>query len=79
MWKGSSRTEEESLLILNKDIRRSQTFQTDNLFQYVQGRAPKVDISPEHTLHYLPPAISYDLRPGQGIVLATRSAGIPES
>ncbi len=71
MWKASNHTSEEALIILNKDIHNKQNFTTDNLYQYVQGRSPLEDVSPEYPLDYLPQPFSYDLRPGQGIVLVT--------
>jgi starch synthase (maltosyl-transferring) len=71
MWKASTHTQEESLLILNKDITHSQRFETDSLRRYLQSGAPLVDISPEDPLDYLPAPFSYDLAPGQGIVLIT--------
>ena len=71
MWKASSSTREESLLVLNKDIDNSQDFYTEDLHQFVQAGAPMVDMSPEDPLKYIPTPFSYDLRPGQGIVLVT--------
>ena len=72
MWKASTRTREESLLILNKDIHRSQHFHAESLRGYLQSGAPLRDISPEDPLDYLPAPFSYDLAPGQGIVLITQ-------
>ncbi len=71
MWKGSLDTPEESLLILNKDINNKQGFRADNLHTYFHSGLPLKDISPEYPLDYLPRPFSYDLRPGQGIVLVT--------
>jgi starch synthase (maltosyl-transferring) len=71
MWKASVTTQEESLLILNKDAHKRQYFCTENLQQFVQAGAPLVDISPEYRMEYVPTPFSYDLRPGQGIVLIT--------
>ena len=71
MWKASSSTREESLLILNKDINNRQHFHTDDLHEFVQAGAPMVDTSPENPMVYIPTPFSYDLRPGQGIVLVT--------
>jgi starch synthase (maltosyl-transferring) len=78
MWKGSVRSQEESLLILNKDIRNRQTFSTPRIRDLVQAGAPLVDISPEDPLEYIPEPFSYDLGPGQGIVLITTRDVIPE-
>jgi len=69
MWKISKDTLEESLLILNKDIYSKQQFYAERLQEYFQTGVPLVDISPEFPLDYLPAPFSYDLRPGQGIVL----------
>jgi starch synthase (maltosyl-transferring) len=72
LWRGSTSTPEESLLILNKDTHNKQEFYAGNLQEFVQGRAPLVDVSPEHPLDYIPTPFSYELRPGQGIVLVTK-------
>ncbi|MEJ2690227.1 MAG: alpha-amylase family glycosyl hydrolase [Deltaproteobacteria bacterium] len=72
MWKGSTRTEEEALLILNKDIYHHQHFWVPNLQDYVQAGRPLTDVSPEYPLDFLPAPFDYGLRPGQGIVLVTR-------
>ncbi len=78
MWKGSLDTPEESLLILNKDIHNKQGFRADNLQTYFHSGLPLRDISPEYPLDYLPRPFSYDLRPGQGIVLVTSREIAPE-
>jgi starch synthase (maltosyl-transferring) len=72
MWKASTHTDEESLIILNKDIYNKQPFYAESLQNFVQARAPLVDVSPEHRLDYIPTPFSYDLRPGQGIILITK-------
>lgn len=71
MWKASIRTREEALLILNKDIWNKQYFHAGELQRFLQAGAPLVDISPEYALDYIPAPFSYDLRPGQGILLIT--------
>jgi len=71
MWKASTRTQEESLVILNKDIRNRQHFYEKDLKECLQAGAPLLDVSPEYRLDYIPKPFSYDLRPGQGIVLIT--------
>jgi starch synthase (maltosyl-transferring) len=78
MWKASTLTREEALLIINKDIRNKQRFYEDNLLQYLQAGAPLVDISPEYPLDYIPEPFSYELHPGQGIVLITSRDIVPE-
>jgi starch synthase (maltosyl-transferring) len=78
MWKGSLDTPEESLLILNKDVHNKQDFHADTLQSYFQSALPLKDISPEYPLDYLPRPFSYDLRPGQGIILVTSREIAPE-
>ena len=78
MWKGSVRTQEESLVILNKDIHNRQTFSTARMQDFVQAGAPLIDISPEDRLDYIPEPFSYELLPGQGIVLITTRDPLPE-
>ena len=78
MWKASTRTQEESLLMLNKDIQGMQSVYLENLQKYLQARAPLVDISPEYPLDFIPAPFSYDLRPGQGIVLISSRDALPE-
>lgn len=72
MWKASTHTREESLLILNKDIYRAQHFYAESLQKYLQAGAPLIDISPENPLDYIPAPFIYDLAPGQGIVFITQ-------
>ncbi len=71
MWKASIHTQEEALLILNKDIHDEQHFHAESLKEFVQAGAPLVDVSPESPMDYIPTPFSYDLQPGQGIVLIT--------
>ncbi len=78
LWKASTRTEQESLFILNKDIRGKQNFRAESLQRFLQAGAPAVDISPEYPLDYIPQPFSYDLRPGQGIVLVAARDRFPE-
>jgi len=78
MWKASTFTQEESVLILNTDIWNMQHFSTDNLHEVFQTDTPIADISPEHALESVPARFSYDLKPGQGIVLITSREAVPE-
>ena len=71
MWKASINDQEEALLILNKDIYNKQHFYAESLQELVQAGAPLRDLSPEYSMEYIPVPFSYDLRPGQGIVLIT--------
>lgn len=78
MWKASTRTQEESLLILNKDNHNRQSFRAESLQKFLQAGAPLFDISPEHPLDYIPAPFSYDLLPGQSIVLITSRDPVPK-
>lgn len=78
MWKASTTTREEALLILNRDIHNHQLFETRSLCDLMQSKASCTDISPEYPLDYLPQPFSYDLRPGQGIVLVNARDAITE-
>ena len=78
MWKASTRTQEESLLILNKDFCNRHNFYEEDLKACLQAGAPLIDISPEYPIDYIPAPFSYDLGPGQGIVLITSRDVIPE-
>jgi starch synthase (maltosyl-transferring) len=69
MWKASTDLPEESLLVLNKDVYNKQHFYSENLREHFQAATPPVDISPEYPLDFIPAPFSYDLRPGQGIIL----------
>jgi len=71
MWKASINTQEESLIILNKDIHNKQHFYADSLHKFIQAGGPLNDVSPEYRLEYIPKPFSYDLLPGQGLVLVT--------
>jgi len=78
VWKGSTRTREEALVILNTDVRNAQHWEADSLQRFVQAGKPLTDVSPEYPLDYLPSPFSYDLRPGQAIVLVTSRDPVPD-
>ncbi|GBE35959.1 alpha-1,4-glucan:maltose-1-phosphate maltosyltransferase [bacterium BMS3Bbin07] len=79
MWKASTTTHEEALLILNKDIHNRQHFYADSLYEFVQARAPLNDVSPEGPIDYIPEPFSYELQPGEGRVLVTtRDPGLED-
>lgn len=78
LWKVSGTTQEEALLIFNKDIYNKQYFHSENLHELFQTQTNITDVSPEYPLDYVPATFSYDLRPGQGIVLITSREEVPE-
>ena len=69
MRKASDDGSQEAILILNKDIWNRQYFHVENLQSFVRTGAVLIDVSPESPLDHLPAPFSYELRPGQGIVL----------
>lgn len=71
MWKASTYSKEESLLLLNKDIYNKQLFY-DDLYRFIQSKAALLDVSPEYPMDYLSTPFHYELRPGQGIVLVAK-------
>jgi starch synthase (maltosyl-transferring) len=77
LWKASTKTHEEALIILNKDAWNHQYFYAENLGAYIQAGAPLMDVSPEYAMEYVPKPFSYDLRPGQAFVLVTSRDHLP--
>ncbi|UCH81052.1 MAG: hypothetical protein JSW20_00175 [Nitrospiraceae bacterium] len=77
-WKASIHSQDEALLILNKDIYHHQSFHADRLCELMQSKAGLTDVSPENTMDFIPEPFSYDLRPGQGIVLVTERNAVSE-
>jgi len=71
MWKGSAKSPDEALIVMNKDPWNWQHFYVDNLKQYVQAGAPLHDVSPENPMEFLPEPFSYELRPGECRVMVT--------
>jgi starch synthase (maltosyl-transferring) len=78
MWKASIAAREESLIMLNKDICSYQSVYSENLRNYTQSGSPIVDVSPEQKMEYIPAPFSYNMAPGQGIVLTTTRNEAPE-
>ncbi|MEW6599479.1 MAG: alpha-amylase family glycosyl hydrolase [Nitrospirota bacterium] len=75
LWKASSRTEDEALIIINKDIYNKQHFHAESLYEFVLAGAPLLDVSPEYPLNFIPEPFHYDLNPGQGLVYVTKRDG----
>jgi len=69
MWKGSTRTDQEALLILNKDIENQQSFNTTDIYDFFESKMPIKDVSPQNSVEEVSAAFSRDLEPGGGIVL----------
>ena len=71
MWKACAHDREECLLVLSKDVHGRQHFFADRLQDCLQSGSPLTDVSPSNRLSYIPAPFSYDLLPGQGIVLTS--------
>lgn len=71
MRKASRQGKGEALLVINKDSHSHQHFYSDDLYRYIQGQAPLVDVSPEWSMDYLPTPFNFDLSPGMGRVMVT--------
>lgn len=71
MWKATARGTQEALLVLNRDSEHRQWFNARDMRAFVQSGAPLVDRSPGPRLDYIPSPFSYELEPGQGLVLIT--------
>jgi starch synthase (maltosyl-transferring) len=72
VWKGSTHSQDEALIILNKDVYSRQVFYVDTLRPLVQAGAALACVSPENPLEYVHQPFHYELRPGEAIVLVTR-------
>ncbi len=72
IWKASTTTKDEALIVINKDIQNRHTFYAEDLKYYVQAGAPLHDVSPEYPVEYISSPFSYDLNPGQGLVFVTK-------
>ena len=72
MWKGSTKTREEALVILNKDIWNWQHFETGSLRPLVQSGAPLECVSPANPMPFVAEPFVYELQPGEAIVLTTK-------
>lgn len=71
LWKATSRSGHEALLVLNKDPWQRQSFYTEDLYQYVQSPPPLTDVSPEWPMSFLPQPFEYELPPGVGRVFVS--------
>jgi len=72
LWKASLYSKDEALIFINRDIKNKQRIIVEKLRDLVQAGRPLVDVSPEYRLDYIPEPFTYDLRPGQGIILVAQ-------
>ena len=71
LWKGSTRSREEALIVLNTDVHERQTFYIDTLRRLMQSQAPLKCVSPDNPLDHVSEPFHYELRPGEGLVFVT--------
>ncbi len=74
LWKGSTSSRREALIVLNKDAYRRNHFRVGRLRDLVQSGRPLECVSPENPLPYVPHPFDYELRPGEGLVFVTERA-----
>ena len=71
IWKTSNCSQQEALIILNRDIHNKQHFSVDNIYDFVQSGEPLIDLSPEYPLDYIPSSFEFGLNPGMARVMVT--------
>jgi starch synthase (maltosyl-transferring) len=72
LWKGSTRSREEALILLNIDVHNRQSVWFDTLRRFVQSGQALSCVSPENPMDHISEPFHYELRPGEAIVLVTR-------
>jgi starch synthase (maltosyl-transferring) len=71
LWKGSTTSRREALIVLNKDTHQRNYFRADSLRDLVQAGRPLTCVSPDNPLEYVAEPFEYDMRPGEGLVFVT--------
>ncbi len=69
LWKGSTRSRNQALLILNRDPANWQHFHAEDLYRDIQAPPPLVDVSPDWPMDHIPSPFTYDLPPAAVRVL----------
>jgi starch synthase (maltosyl-transferring) len=72
LWKGSVRSREEALILLNIDKYSRQQVWFESLGHYVQSGAALHCVSPDNPMEHIATPFHYELRPGEAIVLVTK-------
>jgi starch synthase (maltosyl-transferring) len=72
LWKGSTRSREEALILLNTSVHQRQTVWFDTLRRFVQSGQALTCVSPENPMEHISEPFHYELRPGEAIVLVTK-------
>ena len=71
LWKGSTQSREEALIVLNTDVNERQVFYIDTLRRLMQAQAPLMCVSPDNPLEHVHEPFHYELRPGEALVFVT--------
>jgi len=71
LWKGSTQSREEALIILNTSVYDREVFYIDTLRRLMQSQAPLKCVSPENPMQYVNEPFHYELRPGEALVFVT--------
>ena len=69
LWKGSTGSPTQALLILNKDPLNWRHFHADNIYDLIQAPGPLSDLSPDWPMEHIPTPFSYELPPAAARVL----------
>lgn len=72
LWKGSTRSREEALVLLNIDVHHRQSVWFDTLRRFVQSGQALTCVSPDNPMEHISEPFHYELRPGEAIVLVTK-------
>jgi starch synthase (maltosyl-transferring) len=72
LWKGSTSSREEALILLNMDVYGRQSVWFDTLRRFVQSGQALTCVSPENPMDHISEPFHYELRPGEAIVLVTK-------
>lgn len=72
IWKGSTNSRDEALIILNTDGYNREVFYVDTLRRLMQSQAPLTCVSPDNPLEHICEPFHYELRPGEALVFVTQ-------
>ena len=72
LGKGSTKSREEALIVLNTNISERQAFYVDKLRRLMQSQAPLTCVSPENPLNHISEPFHYELRPGEALAFVTQ-------
>lgn len=71
LWKGSTSSRREALIVLNKNAHHRSHFRVKSLRDLVQSGRPLQCVSPENPMPHVAAPFDYELRPGEGLVFVT--------